>query len=86
MTFLEAKTLRVGDFLYHKTATNTIGQVRVRVIGKPKVWKSRPKSIRISCKYGLKSYHQIGQGETDKTLDCSLKEWSLTPKLEIVNH
>ena len=79
MTIKEAKAIKSGSYVYHKTAKNKSGgTIRAKVNGQPKVWKTRPDSIRIPCKYGLYDCFQLGAGQTDKELDQHLDDWQLS--------
>lgn len=60
MTFKEALQLKPGQILYHKTKVNKDGSpVRWRVIGKIKIWKTRPDEIQIPVKHGSYDYDYL---------------------------
>ncbi len=79
MKIEEAKTLRYGSHLIHKTKRNKSGNLlTVKVNGIPKTWKTRPNAIRIPAKYGLYEYFQIGCGLTDKPVDSPIEDWDIS--------
>lgn len=63
MNLTEAKNLKLGDHLQHKSIKNTSGLIRVKVNGKPKTWKRQPEKVRIPYKYGLYEFGYIYENE-----------------------
>ena len=54
MNLKQAKSLYIGQVIYHKTAKNADKTpVRFRVSGAVKTWKRDTKRIKIPVKYGL---------------------------------
>ena len=79
-----AKKLKSGDTLLHKTLKNADKTpMRARVMGSVKTWKTRPDAIRIPAKRGLRDTFQIGQGETDRSVDQPLENWSVETNLPV---
>lgn len=77
MTLEEARQLTVGHNLYHVSLKNKDGTpYRVKVYGKPQVWKTRPDDIRVPVKFGLKGHLQLGSGSYN--YDSHINEWHLT--------
>jgi hypothetical protein len=66
MNLNEAKKLSCGEHLEHKTLKNTSGLIRVKVNGKPKLWKRQPTKIRIPYKYGLYEYGYITESDINE--------------------
>lgn len=78
LTLAKAKTLTGGERLTHKTERDSRGELKtVKVNGKAKTWKTRPDAVRVPAKYGLYQYFQIGQGDTDQTIDSHLSDWQI---------
>jgi len=54
LTVKQAKELRHGDVLYHRTYRNSDGTAqRWRVSGKPHTWKRDPKRVEVPVKHGM---------------------------------
>lgn len=54
LTLAQAKELRVGQTLYVIGKYNANGTaMRVRVSGKPKLWKTRPAEVQVPVKHGM---------------------------------
>jgi len=71
MNLEEAKQLKYGDIIYHKTAINADGsKQRFKVNGKVKTWKKNPSRIHIPLKRGLYEYGYLDEYD--------LEEFSLT--------
>jgi hypothetical protein len=71
MRLSEAKNLKHGDTIYHRTAKNTDGtQTRARITGAVKTWKTDPDRIRVPWKHGLYTY-----GAIESALD--LEDWNI---------
>jgi hypothetical protein len=66
MTIDEAKALSYGQWLHHKTQTQG-GNVplRIRVNGRPQVWKTRPDEVRVPVRWGMRSRDQFSLYEYD---------------------
>ena len=67
ITFEQAKSLRPGDEIW-TISTNPYKRnkvCRIKVNGKPKLWKTRPAEVRIPWKYGLYEYGYITQRDLD---------------------
>ena len=70
MNLEQAKQLRYGQHLVHKTAVNKSGRpLRVKVNGKPRTWKRQPEKIEVPVKYGLYEYAVLTQ--------LNIHEWEL---------
>lgn len=66
MTLNEAKKLTYGQVIYYCGAFNADGTPqRWRVNGKVKLWKTRPKEIKIPIKWGLYHYDYIDEHSID---------------------
>jgi hypothetical protein len=64
MTLAEAKKLRYGQTIYHKTHKNADGTAqRWRVSGKVQIWKKDPSRIRVPVKHGLYAHDAITADE-----------------------
>lgn len=60
LTLKQAKSLRVGQTLYHLKNKNADGTAqRWKVNGKPKTWKTRPEQVSVPIKHGLYSYDTL---------------------------
>jgi hypothetical protein len=60
ITLQEAKDLKYGDVLYHVSRINADGSPqRWKVNGKPKVWKTRPKEVKVPVKYGFWTFDYL---------------------------
>jgi hypothetical protein len=71
LTLADAKVLSHGTVLYHRDMRNADGTAtRVRVSGRPKVWKTRPDEVEFPVKHGL--YQSLRLNQSD------LHMWSLT--------
>jgi len=54
ITLKQAKALKYGDYVHHKTAKNSDGTPqRFRVNGKPKTWKRSPERVQVPVKRGM---------------------------------
>ena len=63
MEIKEAKKLKYGQTIYHKTLTNSDGTpMRFRVMGSVKTWKRDPNRIRIPLKRGLYETGELTNG------------------------
>lgn len=57
ITKQEAMKLKHGDILHHVSKKGSDGlPVRIRVMGKPIEWKTRPEEFRVPCCHGLRNY------------------------------
>lgn len=71
MNLEQAKQLRYGQHLVHKTRVNKSGNpLRVKVNGKPRTWKRQPEKIEVPVKYGLYEYATLNQDD--------LLQWELS--------
>ena len=62
-----AKSLTLGQLLYHKSIRNADGSaLRVRVNGQPQTWKTDKERFRIPTKYGIKHYGEIEPHNADE--------------------
>lgn len=68
LTLEKAKKLEYNDHLTHKILKNSLGPIRVKVNGKPKIWKRQPNKISIPYKYGLYEYGYITENNLDNWL------------------
>jgi len=60
MKLSEAKALKYGDTIYHRTAKNADGtRTRAKITGAVKTWKTDPNRIRVPWKHGLYTYGAI---------------------------
>ena len=67
MTLQEAKDLKYGTHIHHKTATNADGTPqRFKVNGKPKTWKTRPDEVRVPLKRGMYEFGYLDQDNLDE--------------------
>lgn len=65
LSLAEIKSLKYGDIVYIKSSfCNHF--LRVRINGKPKLWKTRPDYVEVPYKYGLYEYGYITQSDTVK--------------------
>lgn len=68
----DAKNLRSGQTLHHKTLHNADGTpMRAKVSGTVKTWKTRPTEVKVPIKHGMYNHGYL----TEK----NASEWSLTP-------
>lgn len=79
MTLSEAKKLRYGQVVFHKTRKNSDGTAqRWRVSGKVQTWKKDSKRIKVPIKFGLYANDYL----TENTLHLvTLKEPAKSKKL-----
>jgi hypothetical protein len=75
LTFAAVSTLRYGQTLYHRTATQAGGReaLRVRVTGALKTWKTRPGEFRLPVKWGRRDSGAITHANMD--------QWSLVDRM-----
>ena len=74
MNLSQAKKLKSGDRLEHKTLKNADGTaLRARVNGAVKTWKTLPNRIKVPMKHGLKNCFYL----TDKNdyLNENYQDW-----------
>ena len=76
MTVDEAKSLHLGQIIFHTLFTNADGSPRRwRVNGAVKTWKTRPDDVRVPIKHGMWDYDYVwsiaGNGNLD---DFAIKE------------
>ena len=63
MTLQEAKNLKQGQYVYHKTKKNANGAPMRAVVLSIKTWKTRPNEIIVSVKRGLRDFAKFNQDE-----------------------
>jgi len=64
LTLERAKKLTVGTTLYHITAKNADKTpARFKLIGRPKVWKTRPEKVELSLRRGLYQFFRVSEDE-----------------------
>lgn len=64
ITLSQAKALRPGQILYHKTNRNADGSPqRWKVNGKPKTWKRDLGRVEVPLKFGLYGYDKLTENE-----------------------
>lgn len=72
VTIQQAKKLKHGQTLHHKTMRNADGTpMRARVTGKVQTWKTRPQEVKVPLKHGMY--------DTGYLTERTASEWSLTP-------
>lgn len=75
----DAKKLKHGQTIYHKTMTNADGTpMRARVTGKVKTWKTRPQEVQVPLKHGMY--------DTGYLTAQNAAQWSLTPRKQKIKH
>lgn len=66
LTFDRAKTLKVGEILYHSIHKNADGTPeRWKVNGKVKRWVRNPNRIHVPLKHGFRDYDYFNEGDFD---------------------
>ena len=66
ITLAQAKTLKYGDILYHRTNRNADGSAqRWKVNGRPKTWVTRPNQVRVPLKHGLYTYDYLTESDLE---------------------
>jgi len=74
MNLEQAKQLKYGQHLVHKTAVNKSGKpLRVKVNGQPKTWKRTPEKVEVPVKYGLYEYARLNEEEM---VDWELEQYT----------
>lgn len=64
ITLKQAKALKHGDILHHKTNKNADGSPqRWKVNGMVKLWKRSPGRVKIPLKYGLYRFDYLTENE-----------------------
>lgn len=71
ITVEQAKRLKHGEILYHVRQCNVDGTpARWRVNGVPKTWKTRPNSVRVPLKHGLRDHSYLTEEEYCRKMLC----------------
>ena len=62
MNLSQAKKLKYGQIIYHKTLKNADGTaMRFKINGVVKLWKRSPEKIRVPLKHGLYQYYYLDE-------------------------
>ena len=78
MNLKQAKSLYVGQVVYHKTAKNADKTpVRFRVSGAVKTWKRDKKRIKVPVKYGLYYNAYLTNGTVEGHINHHIKDFKL---------
>jgi len=65
ITLEQAKKLRPGTILYHRTEKDSKGNPKKwKVTGKPTTWKKSPECVNVGLKYGMYTHSRL----TEKNL------------------